>query len=78
MKKAMRSPRQYKSSFGLYKAALRALETLDGSKRGWWIQNAVTHAESDVGLNDLLLARQLRELVASAAPQTIAQLQPRN
>lgn len=74
----MRSALHYKTPFGLYKATLRALETLDGCKRGWWIQNAVTHAESADGLNDPLLATQIRDLVASAAPQTVAQLQPRN
>lgn len=73
----MRAASNYKTCFGLYNATLRALETLDGCKRGWWLQNAVTHAKAADGLNDPLLATQIRALVASAAPQTVDQLQPR-
>lgn len=42
----MRPANRYKTCFGLYNATLRALKTLDGCKRGWWIQNAVTHART--------------------------------
>lgn len=74
----MRNPTRYKTAFGLYKATIRALEELDGCKRGWWIQNAIQHAESPDGLNDSVLVKQLRNLVASAAPQSVVELQARN
>lgn len=73
----MKASTNYKTAFGLYRATMRALETLDGCKRGWWIQNAIQHAEASSGLNDPGLAKQLRDLVGAAAPQVVAQLQPR-
>lgn len=71
----MRAPTCYRTAFGLYKATIRALEELEGCKRGWWFQNAVAHAESEDGLNDPTLANQLRALAGHAAPMTVSQLQ---
>ena len=41
----MQAPANYKTGFGLYRATLKALETLSGCKRGWWLRNALEHAE---------------------------------
>lgn len=70
----MRAPTDYKTGFGLYRATLKALETLSGRKRGWWLRNALDHAET--GLNDPDLRAQLAKLIADAASQTVADLQP--
>ncbi|MDF1482043.1 hypothetical protein [Extensimonas sp. H3M7-6] len=70
----MRAPTNYKTSFGLYKATIKAIETLSGCKRGWWLQNALDHAEN--GLNDPLLREQLSKLIGEASPKTVAELVP--
>lgn len=70
----MQAPTNYKTGFGLYRATIKALETLTGCKRGWWLQNALLHAET--GLNDPELRAQLAKLIADAGPQTVADLEP--
>lgn len=70
----MQAPTNYKTGFGLYRATIKALETLSGCKRGWWLQNALLHAET--GLHDPELRAQLAKLIAAASPQTVADLQP--
>lgn len=70
----MRVPTDYKTGFGLYRATLKALETLSGCKRGWWLQNALEHAEN--GLNDPELRAQLAKLIAEASPKTVVDLLP--
>lgn len=72
--KNMQAPTNYKTGFGLYRATIKALETLSGCKRGWWLQNALLHAETS--LNDPELRAQLAKLIADASPQTVADLQP--
>ncbi len=56
----MQAPINYKTSSGLYKAACKAVTTLTGCKKGWWMNNAVWVAENI--FNDNLLAQQIRNL----------------
>lgn len=70
----MQAPANYKTSFGLYRATLKALETLSSCKRGWWLRNALEHAEN--GLNDPVLRTQLAQLIEEAGPRTVEDLRP--
>ena len=56
----MRHPTEYKTKRGLYKATARALQKLDGCKRGFYLLNAIFHAEEN--LKDPAFAQQLRDL----------------
>ena len=64
----MRAPTDYKTNFGLYKATVRALEELHSTERGWWLRNALWHAEH--GLLDVTLREQLAGLMGSCSPAT--------
>lgn len=70
----MQAPVSYKTGFGLYRATLKALETLSGCKRGWWLHNALDHAENE--LNDPALRAQLAQLIEEAGPRTVEDLRP--
>jgi len=64
----MRSAYDYKTSFGLYKSVIKAIERLDGCARGWYFANAKDHSLN--GLKDVALHDQIKMLIANAAPQT--------
>lgn len=59
----MRNPTAYKTRFGLYKATIRAMDTLSTTKKAWWLHQALFHCEQQ--FPDLL--PQLRVLVGRPA-----------
>ena len=59
----MRSPFNYKTRFGLYKATIRAMGELSTTKRAWWIHNALFHCDRE--FPDF--SEQLRELIYKPA-----------
>ncbi len=56
----MQSPQNYKTSQWLYKAVIKALDTLHGVKKAWYIHNAIWTAENI--FQDDKLTQQIRQL----------------
>lgn len=56
----MQNPANYKTAYGLYKAACSAVEKLTDIKKAWWIHNAIFIAEEV--FKDKKLAKQIRNL----------------
>lgn len=55
----MRNPTNYKTRFGLYKATIKAMDTLSTTKKAWWLHQALYHCEQQ--FPDML--PQLKELI---------------
>lgn len=70
----MMNPANYKTPSGLYKAFIKALETLEGTSRGFFIANALWVAKEQMK-NDILV-EQLRDLLRRSAPKTVNDLKP--
>lgn len=56
---SMRNPTEYRTRFGLYKATIKAMDTLSTTKKAWWLHQALYHCEQQ--FPDML--PQLRELM---------------
>ena len=65
----MRPAIDYKTPYGLYRAAIRCIETQSFNKKAWWLQSALYNCKEI--MKDEVLYHQIQRLIRDSAPRTI-------